>query len=160
MSELPSWFGPLVTLSDRNVATIEFARHFVAAAETQRQAIADRWPFEAEWPYPNPARLGCQIGESFSARDRIVASLVLDYLEGIVGSREHVIALSASYRSCQLAGLDPRTVFEAVAVALPSDAAGSLHSFLRRDESKRDPAAFGLVERTNRDGEMELELRL
>ena len=100
------------------------------------------------------------IGEAFSARDRIVASLVLDYLEGAMGSKEHQIALSASYRSSQLAGLDPATVFEDVAVSLPADAAETLRSFLRRDKTRQNPKVFGLVERTNRDGEVELDLQL
>jgi len=52
------------------------------------------------------------------ARERIVASLVLEYLEGVFGSREHLIALSATYRACELAGLDPATLFEQVAGAL------------------------------------------
>jgi hypothetical protein len=161
MSNVPIWLVRLCSEPDRKAATIEVGRRFVGAATvTDRLALADGWPFGADWPYPNPSRLGCQIGELFSSRDRIVASLVLDHLEGVAGSREHLIALSASYRCCELAGLDAKAVFDEVAAALPAAAAESMRAFLRRGESEREPRAFGLVERTNRDGEVELDLQL
>ena len=90
----------------------------------------------------------------------MIASLVLDYLEGVFGSREHLIALSASYRSCQLAELNPAAVFEDVAISLPSEAAKTLRAFLHRPESLRRPEEFGLVEQSNQDGEIELELQM
>ena len=160
MSDVPGWFGRLQCAPDRDASTIELGWRFIAATMAERRALADKWPFGAKWPYPNPARLGCQIGEVFSSRDRIVASLVLEYLDGIIGSREHLIALGASYRSCELAGLDARLIFEEVAAALPAPAAKAIQAFLQRDESGRDTKAFCLSERTNQDGEVELDLRL
>lgn len=160
MSDAPDWFGRLQCAPDRYASTIELGKRFIAATVAERRALADKWPLGAKWPYPNPARLGCQIGEVFSSRDRIVASLVLDYLEGITGFREHLIALSASYRSCELAGLDAELIFEEVAAALPAAAAEVLEAFLQREKSERDPKAFCLFERTNQDGEVELDLRL
>jgi hypothetical protein len=160
MSDVPSWFGRLQCTPDRDASTVELGWRFVAGTVAERRALADKWPLGAKWPYPNPARLGCQIGEVFSSRDRVVATLVLEHLEGLIGSREHLIALSASYRSCELAGLDPRLIFEEVAAALPASAAKVLQAFLQRDESGREPKAFCLFERTNQDGEVELDLRL
>lgn len=118
MSTTPDWLRGLARQSDRAAAVVELARLFISALVPQREAVAAGWPFGAEWPYPNPARLGCKSGETIPARDRIVASLVLDYLEGVFGSREHLIAVSATYRACELAGLEPATVFEEVAEAL------------------------------------------
>jgi len=160
VSDEPRWFEQVRTQSDRCAASIELAERFLATTAAERRTLADGWPFGGKWPYPNPARLGCQIGESFDSRVRIVASLILSYLEGAFGSKEHLIALSATHRACELSGLDASTVFEEVAVALPAPAAGSLHAFLRRDAFDRDPKAFGFVERTNEDGEVELHLRL
>lgn len=156
MSTTPEWLGPLVNQSNRATAAVALARLFISALASHRESILAGWPFGAEWPYPDPARLGCSRGEKVPARDRIVASLVLDYLEEVFGSREHLIALSATYRACEVAGLDPARVFEEVAGALDADGANWLRSFLRRGQSERELGAFGLVERRNEDGEVEI----
>jgi hypothetical protein len=160
VSDEPRWFEQLRTQSDRSGASIALAKCFLAATPPERRALTDGWPFGAIWLYPNPARLGCQIGESFGSRDRIIASLILSYLEGAFGSKEQLIAISAAYRACELSGLDASKVFEDVAVALPAPPAEILRAFLRRDAPDRDPKAFGFVERINKDGEVELDLRL
>lgn len=160
MRTIPHWLEPIVSRSDRAAAVNELACLFISTAVAKRQAIAAGWPFGAEWPYPAPARLGCESGETVPAKERIVSSLVLDYLAGLFGSREHLIALSATCRSCELAGLAPAAVFEEVASALEPEAASWLRSFLKRDESERAPRAFGLIERTNEDGEVEIHLDL
>jgi hypothetical protein len=159
VSTPPDWLQQLVNRPDRAAAVIELARLFLAAAATQRELVRAGWPFGAAWPYPDPARLGCDRGETAPARERIVASLALEYLEGVFGSREHLIVLSATYRACELAGLDPTTVFEQVAGALDASGACWLRSFLSRSKSDREPSAFGLVERSNEDGEVEIHFQ-
>lgn len=155
----PTWLGALCTHPDRAAAVVELGRRFGTATESERRLVRDGWPFSAKWPYPDPSRLGCQKGEPFSSRDRIVASLVLDHLEGLFGSREHLIAMSATCRSCELAGLDPATVMEEVASALPPEPAEYVRAFLRRPESGRRAECFGLVESLDADGEIELHAR-
>lgn len=158
MSTTPDWFRSLVTQPDRSAAAIDLARGFICAVVAERETILAGWPFSVEWPYPDPARLGCSHGEAASPRDRIMACLVLEYLEGMFGSREHLIALSATYRSCELANLDPAAVFEEAAAVLDNPAAAWLRSFLKRSKSDRELRAFGLVERRNQDGEVEIHL--
>jgi len=154
--ELPAWMPALVMDRNRGRAAAALGPSFLRATGEERSAVAAGWSFGATWPYPDPARLACRTGETTSPLERIVSSLVLDSLENIFGTREHLIALSATYRSCELAGLSPSDVFSSVAAVLPASHADALRAFLRRQPEDRSLGAFGLVERTNEDGEYEI----
>ena len=87
-------------------------------------------------------------------------ALLLNSLEGALGTRETLFALCTTYRSCELANLSPTDVFGAVASVLPADDADELRSFLRRRPEDRALSAFWLAERVNADGEIEIHLLL
>jgi hypothetical protein len=156
---VPDWITELARDADREGAVVRLGTRFLAATDAERAAVYEGWPFGAKWPYPKLLRLACGNGEKFSPRERIVASLVLDSLEGVFGTREHLIALSAKYRSCELAGLSPVAVFESVGAVLLDSHSKALSSFLRRTPDQRATSAFGLVETLNPDGEIEIILR-
>ena len=151
-----AWLRELLDEKDREFAVATLGKAFLRASPSERQMVAEGWDFGNDWPYPSPERLACVRGERFSPRDRIVASLVLDFLEGACGPREHLIALSATSRSCELAALSPEAVFETVAAALPVDEAEDLRAFCRRPVEDRHPRAFDLHESRNLDGEVEI----
>lgn len=154
------WLDKLIASTDREAAFAALGPLFLAATDAERIEVYNGWDFGVHWPYPTPSRLGCSKGERSPPRDRIISSLVLDSLVGAFGTREHLIALSETYRSCELAGLSPAQVFESVAGVLPIAHAEILISFLRRTPEQRAPSAFGLVETVNADGEVEIHLRM
>lgn len=154
-----TWLQALVEEPQRDLAVGQLGSRFLLATPEERVALRQGWSFDVEWPYPAPARLACRLGEGQPPETRIVASLVLDWLDGVFGTREHLIALCATYRSCELAGLSPTQVFESVASALPAEEGEELRAFLRRSPDERRLTAFGLVERTNSDGEVEVDLQ-
>lgn len=151
-----AWIRKLKEEANRQSAAAALGPAFLMATAKERMAVVKGWDFGVEWPYPAPARLACRKGEDTSPRDRIISSLVLDSLEGVVGTREYLIALSATYRSCELAGLSPAEVFASVAEALTPTDAEALRTFIRRRPEERALSAFGLVERVNPDGEVEV----
>lgn len=151
-----SWLRGLINEPNRNAAAAALGATFLDATPEARDIVINGWDFGVEWPYPAPERLACVNGEDASPRQRIVSTLVLDSLEGVFGSREHLVALSATYRSCELAGLSPVDVFEAVAKALPAKHAEMLRNFLHRRPEDRALGVFGLTERVNADGEVEV----
>jgi hypothetical protein len=155
----PDWFRSLAEKSDRGAAAVDLGEAFMVADLKDREGIRAGWNFGVEWPYPAPERLACTVGEVYSPRARIVASLILDSLEGVSGTREHLIALCATFRACELAQLSAVDVFEAVAVILTPPDADALRSFVRRSPDERQPSAFGIKERTNADGETELHIQ-
>jgi hypothetical protein len=150
------WMQNLIEEANRDSAAAALGSVFLTATGSDRAAVFNGWDFAVEWPYPTPARLACTNGEHTSPRERIISSLVLDSLERVVGTREHLIALSATYRSCELAGLSPSEIFESVAAVLPSRDAQILRAFLGRRAEDRALSAFGLAERVNADGEVEV----
>lgn len=150
------WLKKLIKSKDRVSASVALGRGFLRASPEERLFISSGWNFNAEWPYPDPARLACTIGEASSPQERIACSFVLDSLEKVFGTREHLIALSASYRSCELAKLSGSDVFRDVASALPEREADVLVRFLKRTREDRSLEAFGLFERVNADGETEI----
>ncbi len=156
--EPPPWLRDLARDSNRVRAAAALGTAFVNATPDERLLVIAGWDFGVEWPYPDPTRLACRIGEAAPPLERIVSSLVLDSLEHVFGTREHLIALSATYRSCELAGLSPTDVFSSVAAVLPEDHADELRAFLRRTAEDRSLTAFGLVERVNATGEREIHV--
>ncbi len=153
--EIP-WLQKLIVEEDRESATNALGSLFLSATDDERETVFCGWDFDVEWPYPTGARLACTKGERYSPGERIVSSLVLEWLEGLFGTREHLIDLCATYRQCELAGISPSEVFESVAVALPPAEADELRAFLRRSAEDRALTDFWLVERVNEDGEVEI----
>jgi hypothetical protein len=157
-ADIPATLVNIVHESDRDAAVASLGQWFLASTEQERATLVAGWPLGAEWPYPDPARLGCTRGERFPPEVRLVASLVLDELENRTGTREHLVALSATYRSCEIAGLDPERTFETVAAAVSPPFAASLRNFVQRSPEARRVDAFGLREQVNADGETEVRL--
>ena len=153
---LPQWIDSLVTEPDRELAVVELGAAFLNASAEERQILLAGWNFGVHWPYPNGERLSCQRRERTTPRERIVASLVLDALEGAWKNwPEFVVGLAHSYRSAELAGLDPRQLFTTVAAQMPEPMADELQKFLARPAADRAPAAFNIKERSNAEGEVE-----
>jgi hypothetical protein len=155
---LPEWLDQLIADPDREAATISLGARFLRATAAERAALHDGWSSDAQWPYPAPSRLACTTNERFPPRDRIVSSIVLESLESVFGTREHLISLCATYRSGELAGISPAELFEAVGALLPDAHAQQLSAFLLRSPEQRATSAFGLVEKANADGEVEVHL--
>lgn len=154
----PSFIAALTTEPDRQQASVALGAQFLQASPAERQAVIDGWSFGVSWPYPDPARLACRKGEASTPLERIEASLVLDALERAWRSpREYLVALAVTHRAAELANLDPVDVFQRVASALPREAAEPLLAFIRRAPADRSPQAFLLEERTNADGEVEVQ---
>ncbi len=152
----PSWLEPLTIEANRDAAVITLAESFMRASDEDRKTAAAGWDYGAEWPYPATSRLSCHTGERSSPRERILASLVLDVLGRVLGSRESIIGLAMVFRSCELAGLDPFDVFASVAAASPPDQAEALATFAAREPEDRAMSEFFVKEVTNADGETEL----
>lgn len=149
--------GPLQD-PDRAAASVKLGAAFVDGTPDERFSVFEQWPFGVEWAYPTLSRLACVRGEKYPPGDRIIASLVLDALEGVLETRENLVALSATYRSCELASVSPAELFGLVADALPFELGQSLRDFLLRRPEERALAEFLLVERANEDGEIEIVL--
>ena len=151
----PSWMAALLTMQDRESASIALGGAFLAAPLAERAAVQAVWPFGVEWIWPSQWRLACTKGERGTPRERIVASLVLMVLEAPLDEREGVLMLAVVYHGSLLAGLDPDAIFSMVAAAAPT-AAAALNGFAARSAPDKAMAAFGLDVRTNADGEQEL----
>lgn len=156
----PDWLVQLLEMEDRHRAVVELSQLVLRGTPMQRSEVRRGWPFGAEWPYPTPSRLACVIREAHSPRERLVASLILDSLEGVWGTREHQVAQCLSFHSALLAGLVPADVFKEVAPAILPNEAAELDAFLQREPAEQTLAAFGLVATRNAEGETEIDLRL
>lgn len=153
---IPLWIDELLEIQDRTMASIKLSKAFMKASDNERKIVAIEWNYNREWLYPAFERLSCRKGEKTEPKDRIITSLILDSLEKIIGTREHLIALSATYRACELVSLSPDDVFISVAKILPENDGDILKAFIKRPPEDRNISAFGLVEKETKDGEIEI----
>lgn len=143
--------------ADRLDAFIRLTRIFSGMSEEQRARVRAEWPLGMTWEYPNPWRLACRTGERYSPKERMLAVLLYYAIAGAQGdTRDLVFSLGVVHSSAELAGIEPRVIFEQVARLAPNDIAGELIRFLERAPKDRSLEAFSLEVAVDEHGEPEV----
>ncbi len=142
----PRWYKTLLGQRDHPSAAFEFTQKFLSASISDRTAIVNTWNAQLAWALPNPWRLACTSEAPGSPQERILVDLLFQALGFSQGdSRESIMGLAVVFNSARLAGLEPRSIFEEVAQAVPGPARDALIAFARRDPEDQSMAAFMLT---------------
>ena len=157
-SEIITRIDEIVGLPDREEAYFQLASLFVQGPENMRKQIRNEWDFGVTWTYPNPRRLACSIRESHSCRERARAILIYNAINDLKQGdpRDELVSVAIVYHACLATNINPRELFEEVALISSPRIACFLKDFLRRDNDDKSLEAFMLVRKKNEDGEIEI----
>lgn len=146
----------IVHMDDRDAAFMRLAKLYLSADENTRSEIRMSWDYGVKWVFQNPFRNACSIGEKYTPKDKILASLVYDSIENSNTEREHIVGNAIDYHSCLFANLDPNELFRLVAAASTPMVAERLISFIERPDKLKSLTAFCLTPQKDNNGEWEI----
>lgn len=150
----------IVRCQDREEAFYRLVSLYLQGPEAVREEIREKWDFGVEWTYPNPKRLACSTNERYSCMDKVLALLVyvaiVDLRQG--DKRDELMTLAVVYHGCRVTGIDPKGLFEKVAVVSSTKTARFLLDFINRSSEDKSLEAFMLVVQKNADGESEITI--
>jgi hypothetical protein len=154
---MPDWY--LEALADRQnpAAALAFANAFLAAPSSEQELVRKAWDPALQWALPHPWRLACMDEGPGSPSNRIRTDLVFQALSFDAGApREAILGFAVVHNSAQLAGLEPRSLFEDVARAVSGAAAQALREFAHRSPKDQSLEAFRLTPIANPGGGWEI----
>jgi len=149
----------ILKLADRQDAYQRLVALFLQGPEEARDLIRAKWDFGLKWVLPNMQRLACRKNERYSCRERALAALVYDAIVNLKNEdiRDILVGWANVYQCCLAAGIVPEELFrQAASVSSPS-MARIMMDFINRPEEAKSMKAFGLISRTNSDGETEIK---
>lgn len=145
---------------DREAAYFDLVKLYLQSNEEARQEIRDDWAYGEKWRYPKSYRLACSVGEKYSPKEKLIASLVYHVIENTeITHREQLIDLAIVYQSCLLADLDPSNIFKKIAEIATPNVAKRLKDFVARDEESKSLKAFYLAVHIDEHGDKELHMK-
>jgi hypothetical protein len=134
-----------VSMQDRRHAFMALAAYFQRSTKDERQRLISGWPFGVKWEYPSPWNLAWPDDSGFSPEERMTASLICDCLEGQDSdSRDEIMGFAVVYISANLAGIDPKALFERVIAVAPPRIGEAMKSFIDRPDEDKSMDAFML----------------
>ncbi len=141
-------------------ACIRFTKDFLAAPSVEQASVVKLWDPELRWVLPSPWRLACEGDRPGTPVERILADLLFQALGSpYIDQRELLMGLAVVHNSCRLAGIDPLTIFEAIAKAVDGPAAQALRDFASRDAEDQSMEAFMLEAVVDSGGGYEIRAR-
>ena len=154
-----STVADLVSMPDRRRAFMALAAYFQHCTKEERQSLIAGWPLGVKWEYPSPWNLAWPDDSGFSPEERMVASLICDCLEGqSPDRRDDIMGFAVVHASANLAGIDPRNLFERVIELAPPRVGEAMKSFINRPDEEKSMEAFMLKVKQDAAGRPKLAI--
>lgn len=133
----------ILNMPDRDLASVEFARYFLALDTTEQERIAAEWPLGRTWKYPNAGQVGVQKGP-LTCEDRAKALLVGQLLQPGCDQRDDLMGLAMVYHGLRLSGADADGILRSIAATMDCPGARLIQAFMNRAPRHKSMSAFGL----------------
>lgn len=148
----------IVRSQNREEAYYQLVDLFMNASAEVRDRIRQCWDFGVIWNYPSCATLACSKKQTHSCEERIRAALAYYVIEDLRQEdiRDQLVALAMIYNSCHIVNIDPKRIFEEMALVSTPKVATFLREFIARRPEDKSLDAFMLTKRVNADGEIEI----
>ncbi len=154
----------IIKMTDRREAYMELAKLYLESDVETKNSIAQNWPYDVQWEFPDPRRLACQTGEKWSSQERaeaiavrygIMAKYIADLWE--LDFRDVLVVLGVEYNGMVLAQLKPEEIFWKVLPDFPPNIQEILYGFFSRKGEDKSLQAWNLTVIKNKHGEQELQ---